>query len=150
MSRSLNIVTALAAGAALMFYLDPTQGRRRRALVRDKSLAVGRDAREYAEQAKGMAARTVSHDDTPVDDIQLRRDVHARASLLVSNPMALDISVEEGVVRLSGRLPAGEAELLLTKVAAMRGVQEIDDQLVIDPDTSDIQGVTEDVLRASL
>lgn len=152
MSRSLSIVTALAAGAALMFYLDPSEGRRRRALVRDRSLALKRDAKDFMENQSTHADDGAYglDDGMLVDDVQLRRDVHARASLLLSNPMALDISVDEGVVRLSGRLPAREAELLLTKVAAMRGVQEVDDQLVIDPDTVEIDGVTEQMLRASL
>jgi gas vesicle protein len=55
---------ALAMGAGLMFFLDPAQGRRRRALVRDKTYSAAKGTAEYAEKkgrhwsnkARGMAA----------------------------------------------------------------------------------------------
>jgi len=58
-------LTAMAAGAALMFFLDPDSGRRRRALARDKYLhgkTALQDATESAvhraaDQTRGAIAR---------------------------------------------------------------------------------------------
>lgn len=146
MARTLNIVTALAAGAALMFYLDPQQGRRRRAMVRDKGASLGNDMKDYADttrtrlgnRMKSLGARSsLSNDHAAIDDMQLQRDVTAKVESLVSNPMAVVVTLEEGVVRLSGRVPAEESEALLAKIAAMPGVQDIDDQLEDEPSASD-------------
>ena len=41
----------ILAGAAAAYLLDPAQGRRRRALVRDKALKTYRDACEFADAA---------------------------------------------------------------------------------------------------
>lgn len=39
----MGVATGLAVGAIAMFILDPEQGRRRRALARDKALRYGRE-----------------------------------------------------------------------------------------------------------
>jgi gas vesicle protein len=44
-----GVVGALALGAGLMFLLDPTQGRRRRALIRDKAASYTSQATQYAQ-----------------------------------------------------------------------------------------------------
>jgi hypothetical protein len=57
-------VGALALGAGLMFLMDPAQGRRRRALVRDKAVSaanqtgryVSRTSRHLSNKAHGLAA----------------------------------------------------------------------------------------------
>jgi gas vesicle protein len=43
-------VAALALGAGLMFLLDPAQGRRRRALIRDKAASAARQTQRYVQQ----------------------------------------------------------------------------------------------------
>jgi gas vesicle protein len=61
-------VGALALGAGLMFLLDPAQGRRRRALIRDKAVSAARRTQHYVQQkgrhwsnkAQGLAAETPS------------------------------------------------------------------------------------------
>jgi gas vesicle protein len=61
-------VGALALGAGLMFLLDPSQGRRRRALIRDKAVSAARQTQRYVQQkgrhwsnkAQGLAAETSS------------------------------------------------------------------------------------------
>jgi broad specificity phosphatase PhoE len=55
------------------------------------------------------------------DDIVLRR-VRARISELVSRPDAVAVSVENGVVRLAGEVPAEERDTLLTQLLYMPGV----------------------------
>jgi pyruvate carboxylase len=63
-SSGMWIVGALALGALAMFLLDPVQGRRRRALVRDKMVGVATTtrkradatSRDIANRARGMVA----------------------------------------------------------------------------------------------
>lgn len=60
------IATGMALGAALAYVLDPDNGRRRRALVRDKGVHwahqsgryVGRRGRDLGHRAFGWMART--------------------------------------------------------------------------------------------
>jgi hypothetical protein len=55
------------------------------------------------------------------DDIVLQR-VRSRVGELVSHPDDVQISVEDGVVRLTGHVPPGERDALLTQLLAMPGV----------------------------
>ncbi len=63
MNRALTLLGGLAAGSGLMYMLDPDRGRRRRALVRDKTVsavkgsgdAISKTTRDLANRAKGAA-----------------------------------------------------------------------------------------------
>lgn len=139
--RPLNLIAAFAAGAALMYYLDPQQGRRRRALARDKSVSVGHDLQYHADakrkwmagRVKGMtAAARARLSPQPVDDDLLYERIRATLGHVVTHAGAVVVAVEDGVVHLAGRLPDDQAEALLATVAAMRGVREVHDDLDSD------------------
>jgi hypothetical protein len=63
-----SFLAGIAAGAALTFILDPSSGRRRRALVRDQFVHAGHKTRRVAEgtakdlsnRARGVVAETRS------------------------------------------------------------------------------------------
>src|SRR5689334_1122785 len=63
-STAAYVIGAFALGALTMYLLDPVQGNRRRALIRDKTYSAGRKTRKMADKAtthltnraKGMAA----------------------------------------------------------------------------------------------
>lgn len=154
MKGLLNGVAALAAGAAAMYLLDPQMGRRRRALLRDKVEAGRHDAQRFASaQAKRAAGHlrgtvegaksAMALGSMPANDRQLHERVRAELGRLVSRPGAVDVSVEGGRVCLSGQVAAAEHSRLLSEVAAMSGVESIDDRLSVDnePDkTAEWQG----------
>jgi osmotically-inducible protein OsmY len=154
MKGLLNGVAALAAGAAAMYLLDPQMGRRRRALLRDKVEAGRQDAQRFAsEQAKravGQLQGTVEGAKSamglgsmPESDRQLHERVRAELGRLVGRPGVVDVSVEGGRVRLSGQVAASEHSRLLSEVAAMSGVESVDDRLSIEHEpakTADWQG----------
>lgn len=64
LSRVTWIVSGAAIGAAAMYLLDPVQGKRRRALVRDKAYSsrvrmrksLNAKSRDLANRAKGLQA----------------------------------------------------------------------------------------------
>ena len=90
-------LVGVGVGAALMYFLDPDRGKRRRALVRDKVESAGNKATDYVEKmgrdiqnrAYGMVAETKSilkgegvTDDVLVDRVRAklgRYDVHMGA-----------------------------------------------------------------------
>jgi osmotically-inducible protein OsmY len=140
MKQILNITAAFAAGAIAMYYLDSTMGRRRRALVRDKIVGVSRDAAEIvgakgkrmADRARGVMAtgsldRTSSSE--PQSDAQLRERVRSRMGHLVSHPRAIEVSVEDGVVRLTGQVLTQELDGLLSQLTGMAGVRKVHNAL---------------------
>jgi hypothetical protein len=58
------------------------------------------------------------------DDIVLQR-VRSRIGELVSQPDAIDVTVENGVVRLAGQVLPEERDMLLTQLLYMPGVMRL-------------------------
>ena len=91
--QTMSLIGGAGFGAGMMYFLDPDRGRRRRALVRDKSIRWSRKTRELAgstsrdvqNRAKGMEAAVKSwvQPEPPVSDHVLaeRLDVGARRAL---------------------------------------------------------------------
>jgi osmotically-inducible protein OsmY len=140
MKHILNVTAAFAAGALAMYYLDATMGRRRRALARDKVAGIAHDAADLAEakgkrimdRAKGVMATgsldRVSSTESQ-SDAQLRERVRSRMGHLVSHPLAIEVAVEEGVVRLTGQVLLMELDGLLSQLTDMPGVRKVHNAL---------------------
>lgn len=123
MKRPLATLGAFAAGALAMYYLDPDLGARRRALLAEL-VRSGFPAPRRERVRQGRAYHRVTRAD-PQSDAELRDQIQARLGRLVSHPGAIDVSVSDGVVRLSGRVLAKEREGLLQQVQEMPGVQKL-------------------------
>ena len=50
MNKILTVLGGIGIGAAMMYLFDPRGGRRRRALIRDKAVALSNDAREAIDK----------------------------------------------------------------------------------------------------
>lgn len=133
-----GLIGALGMGAVAMFLLDPQLGTRRRALLRDKMLhlgrrgatATGRGARDLRNRARGKVHELVDRlRRAPVDDRVLTERVRARLGHAVTHPAAIAVSCENGRCTLAGPLLAGEHEGLLAAVAAVPGIGEVIDLL---------------------
>ena len=134
-------VAGAAAGALLMYYLDTANGRRRRAMVRDKVVAAGHDvadlaernARRMVDQARGVMA--TGHLDRmsrtpPESDHQLHERIRARLGRLVSHPGAVHVEVSDGGrVRLEGHILQQELAALLQQLQDMPGVTALQNEL---------------------
>jgi len=59
------------------------------------------------------------------DDAQLRQRVRSRLGAWVSHPGAIDVDVEDGVVRLTGQVLAKELDGLLSRILGVAGVLKV-------------------------
>jgi hypothetical protein len=137
-----NVALAFAAGALVMYLLDPNTGRRRRALIRDRGVSMGHGAERYlrgktrraADRMKGAAARTrATLFAKPVDDDVLRDRIRARLGHLVNRPHDVEVHVLDGCVRLKGTVADEDFQTLLRAVLSIRGVQHLESLLRTTP-----------------
>src|ERR671914_2548723 len=101
-----------AIGLALMYFLDPNSGRRRRARTRDKVVHAARlvnegakvTARDTVHRAQGAwaeAKRLFNHEEN-IDDETLIGRVRAALGRVVSHPHAIEVAASGGHVTLLG------------------------------------------------
>jgi hypothetical protein len=147
---SLTAVGALCLGAGLMYIFDPQQGRRRRAVTRDRAMRAGHDAtdavrktsRYVSDHARGFVAETKARfTEGSISDEQLRERVRAQMGRGVSNPGAIDVYCESGVVVLSGPIHASEVDSLMAIVGSVRGVKDVENRLDVRQDAGNIPGL---------
>jgi hypothetical protein len=134
-------VVGAALGATAMFVLDPDKGRRRRALVRDRTRrSVKRiahllelSARDLSHRTHGFraVARRLFARNGATDDLVLIERVRAKMGRVVSHPHAIQIGAREGRVMLSGPILPAEATPLLEAVRSVPGVSGVEDHLVV-------------------
>lgn len=135
------MVMALAAGlgAGLAYLLDPQNGRRRRAKLRDRGFhmvrKMGRAARKEATHLGGrslgllprirqsLKARITGME--KVDDATLRDKVRSRIGHRLSHAHSLRVEIRDGIVTLLGPIPSGEIAGLLHEVRRIPGVRGV-------------------------
>lgn len=136
-----RLAAALAAGAALMYYLDPQSGRRRRAWLRARGAWAGQDtARLVRDNSRGAVdragdalrrARGALVGTPPADDVLLDR-IRSRMGHVIEHPGQVNVDVQQGYVVLRGRASIEEIEDLTLQLGAMRGVTGVDNRIVPD------------------
>jgi uncharacterized membrane protein len=140
MTNQGRTIAGFLAGAGLMYLMDPDRGARRRALVRDQAvrashrLAEGAEAtgRDLRNRASGTAAELRSRFRREMaDDEILHERVRAALGRVVSHPGAVTVSVTDGQVTLQGQVLAHELDDLVRTVAAVRGVSDVRNELVV-------------------
>ncbi len=131
-------LAGLGAGAGLMYVLDPSSGRRRRALLRDKARhtarltgdTVRRTVADVRHRAEGLVATTEAvFESGPVHDAVLVERVRSKLGRLVAHPRAIDVTSHDGVVTLSGPILRHEARRLVRRIAVLPGVRTVEDNL---------------------
>jgi chorismate synthase len=121
--KPIGALGAVAAGALAMYYLDPELGAQRRRLLAELVRSGMPRERRQARQRMRAYHRVTQAD--PQSDADLRDQIQTRLGRLVSYPGAIDVSVNNGVVRLGGRVLSKEREGLLEQVQQMPGVQKL-------------------------
>jgi hypothetical protein len=147
MMTTSGYLTSLGVGAGLMYLLDPQQGARRRALLRDQLVhaarktrdAVDTTSRDAANRLHGAAAEARSATQPAVvrDDVLVER-VRSRLGRVAGHPRAIEVAATDGRVTLRGPILAADVERVIHGVAGVRGVREIDNQFEVHEEAGDI------------
>lgn len=146
----LRLLTTAAAGAGLMYLLDPERGRRRRAIVRDRLVraahrtgdAVDATSRDVGNRARGVVAELRSRlANVEVSDGVLHERVRARIGSVIGHAGAIDAAVIEGQVSLRGPVLAGDVDRLVRRVRSVPGVREVINQLDVHDEPGGVPGL---------
>lgn len=135
--NSRDVLLGAGIGAALIYMIDPNNGRRRRALARDQMVRVSRKTRDAADstfrdlanRTRGIVATSRRSESAAVDDATLVERVRAKLGRVSSHPRAIDVDARDGVVTLRGPILAREADQVVGTIQAVRGVTNVSDQL---------------------
>jgi uncharacterized protein YunC (DUF1805 family) len=139
-----------AVGAATAWLMDPDRGRRRRKLVRDQIVHAGHELEDTARaKAKHLTNRAAGlvHEargeilDPPVDDRVLEERVRSAVGRVLTNPGALIVSADRGVVVLSGEVSSAEVQKLVQAARSVRGVEQLENLLQARTDASGTRGL---------
>lgn len=130
-----------AIGAALTYFFDPQNGRRRRKMTRDRVLAFFRQGarrterarRAVAAEAYGVKQKATHLREKPkdLDDVTLTRKVETELFRPAHAPKgSVNVNVENGVVFLRGEVERPEIiEDLEARARKIQGVQEVENLL---------------------
>ncbi len=142
MTKLFSWLAGAGIGAGAMYLLDPDIGGRRRALARDKALhiskASGRSLEKTVQDLRNrfnglMAEVKAIRQEEEVDDDTLVARVRAALGHVTSHTAAIEVhSKGNGVIELKGPIPPGEKLRALAAARLVRGVHEIDDDLVAE------------------
>jgi hypothetical protein len=151
MDRTLSVLVGVGAGAALMYFLDPMHGPRRRAGARDRVRSLRRDAahfggkawRDLSNRSRGWQAETRRwlQPTEPVADGTLVARVRAKLGRALAHPRAVQVDAEEGCITLRGDVLPTEHQRLLRVVRGIPGVRQVVDQLHVRAQTDDVAAV---------
>lgn len=146
----LRVLTTAAAGAGVMYLLDPERGRRRRALMRDQLVraahrtgdAMDATSRDVSNRARGVVAELRSRlVNIEVSDGVLHERVRARIGSVVGHAGAIEAGVVDGRVTLRGPVLADDLDRLVRRVRSVRGVREVINQLDVHDEPGGVPGL---------
>ncbi|WP_143590811.1 SRPBCC family protein [Thermoactinospora rubra] len=134
-------------GAVGAYFMDPDRGRARRARARDQMAhtthevmgGLGVLGRDLANRSKGLAATArYRFAGREADDRILFERVRAQLGLYLGHPHAVEVQVEDGMVRLSGDVLAGEDQRVRRAVRRIPGVRDVDIRWRVHRDASGV------------
>ncbi len=132
-----SLMGGLALGALAMYVADPSQGRRRRALLQDKMSGAThkttqlmnqtlRDTRNRLTGLQAEARRMItSRQAKPIDDHVLEARVRSRLGRAMPHLHGIEVTAEQGLVTLSGNIPREDQDGLIEAVEAIPGVEGV-------------------------
>jgi hypothetical protein len=153
-----TVVKGAALGVLTMYLFDPSTGRRRRALVRDRLIRLRKPAKEAirvtARDLKNRTLGTVAEGraalfEDRVDDSVLAERVRSKLGFVVRHPASIDVVANDGVVTLSGPVLTDEVQRLIAGVAAVRGVRDVENRLDVHETSDNVPGLQGNVAKST-
>lgn len=145
-SRILKTLTALATGAAALYFLDKEKGKERREMAQEKAGKLWHETSEELDTVAKDAANRLQDvreeasnrlEKLGVDDEALVRRVQTVVDNIIADAKAIEVQAEKGLVTLRGKLPMEEIDELVNRIKAMAGVKDVDNQLAPKPAPKD-------------
>jgi uncharacterized membrane protein len=138
MRRSISTLAAAGLGAAAMYWLDPQNGKRRRAEARNQAVhaihrfntgadVVSRDARNRLRGALAHLAALRREGD--VDDPTLVARARAALGRVTSHAHAVQVSAHDGSIDLNGSVLEDERRAVLSAMSHVRGAKQVENHL---------------------
>ena len=151
------VIVSVCLGALFMYFTDSRTGRRRRALLADRLV--------HAEKVIGNAPRVIGRDllhrarglwaqykrwlgNAAVSDAEVAARVRAKLGRFVSHPHAVESTIHDGRVTLSGPILEHEIEPLLHSICRVDGVRDVENRLRSYDDAAHIPALQGGVPRA--
>ncbi|MGE0406472.1 MAG: hypothetical protein AB7O65_09240 [Candidatus Korobacteraceae bacterium] len=146
------LVGGAAIGAMAMYIFDAQNGRRRRALARDRAFHILKELQWSARRkAQDLRKRTVGSvlemrsqirdSQELIDDDVLEQRVRAQVGHVVSHPGALEVRADSGRVMIRGPVLLGERKKIEHRMSQTRGVRECDIQVTEHANKDGIPGL---------
>ena len=138
MKKAVSILQGITIGATLMYLLDPTSGKRRRAAIRDRlpnarlktKDTVEKAAKTLKGRASGLAAEAnAALSGEPISDHELIARIRAQIERAVNDISHITIAAHEGNIILSGTIDPLQIPKIVESVQSTRGVNNIENRL---------------------
>lgn len=142
-----SLLWGAAIGAGLMYFMDPEQGGRRKAQIRNQVIhlqhqgddAIDTAVRDLRNRARGLMAEgmaLVDQQNIPASVMEER--IRSRLGFLTRHPGAIQVTVQNNRAILSGDILADEVESLVMGISRIRGLKGVENNLNVHQDAGNI------------
>lgn len=147
MGKLSTLLFGAAVGAGLMYFMDPAQGNRRKAMIRDRFNSLPADAANGLDKAANDLRQRVGGvlsegaammGDPGTADQLLTERVRSHLGFLTRHPGAVQVNVQNKTAVVSGNILADEVENLLAGVQKVRGVMSVENRLQVHQQAGNI------------
>lgn len=136
--RLKTFLTTMGLGAGLMYFFDPRQGNRRRAILRDKALSLVNEVddsidvamEDMRNRARGVLAEMSARlSDQGAPDWILEERVRSNLGRLARRSGAVEIRADGGRILLSGSALRNDVQEIERTAARTRGVHAVENNI---------------------
>jgi uncharacterized membrane protein len=145
--RLKTLLVTVGLGAGLMYFFDPQQGNRRRALVQDRinrwisdlDYSIDKGRQDLRNRTRGVLSEmTARLSSQGAPDWILEERVRSNLGRIPSNTRAIDVRADGGYIHLSGPAMREDRDFILKAAARTRGVHGVEDELQLFDNPQDI------------
>jgi uncharacterized membrane protein len=150
--RLKTFLATVGITAGLMYFFDPQQGARRRALVQDRinrwindlDYSIDKGRRDLRNRTRGVLSEmTARLSEQGAPDWILEERVRSNFGRISNNTRAIDVRADGGYIHLSGPALREDRDDILKAAARTRGVYGVEDELQLFDNPQDIASLRE-------